>query len=616
MRASRPAIQQSSTYYRHLLVAITFGVLVGLAEGVPAQPPRPDSIALQVAEETATLHIVPKSIETTADKAVKVADALRHGDYKTASTMAQDIAKHSRLQAFGFAPFNRFIGALSGGDDPEYLVGLNQWVDREPRSALAYLLRSEYEYKAAWSARGEDFAQKVIPEHWKTYREEMVRADDDVKKAIKLDPNIPWAYYQWLHVAAGGGDTTYIDKVFRTGIARFPAYYSLYETQLTFLEPKWFGSNEAMYGFVTQFAGKAPPNSPLKLLYLQLSANLLNAAWVSCEELKHEALNECMERYMDQHVTSTLTDGVKQAFALDTHIDPIQFNSALWPILGSLESTRGESTAINSILTVAAEAMGSDNVLIHEAGHNNYVLDDITARIWAHLGNPANVDQKFREALDDVEQTTFASEEDKITARAMIFDHMEETARNQSQWARVIAYHDAANAVGGINHGGSPYYKCFAYFKLNRFQPAVDECTRLLDSHKDIWLARYYRARSYEGLRQYDAAIADFTPLAENWSNNYLRDGAAIELDHTLALKGDIQGSLAVLLKYPFMFDENLQPPEDLAIAYNNRCFGYMKTGQPEKALEDCTKSLHYGKLPDALQKQQQLLKLLGKSPT
>ena len=614
MRANRPAIQQSNIYHRHLLLAMTFSVLVGLADGVPAQPLRPDSIALQVAEETATLHVVPKSIETTADKALRVVNALRHGDYKTASTITQDIAKHSRLQAFGFAPFNRFIGALSDGDDPEYLVGLNQWVDHEPRSALAYLLRSEYEYKAAWSARGEDFAQKVIPEHWKTYREEMVRADDDVKQAIKLDPNIPWAYYQWLHVAAGGGDTAYIDKVFRTGIARFPAYYSLYDTELTFLEPKWFGSNEAMYGFVTQYAGKAPANSPLKLLYLQLSANLLNAAWVSCEELKHEALNECMERYMDQQVTSTLTDGVKQAFALDKHIDPIQFNSAIWPILASLESTRGESTAINSILTVAAETMGSDNVLIHDAGHNNYVLDDITARIWAHLDNPANVEQKYREALDDVERTTFPSEEDKITARAAIYDHMADTARSQSQWARVIAYHDAANAVGGINHGGSPYYKCFAYFKLNRFQPAVDECTRLLDAHKDIWLARYYRARSYEGLRQYDAAIADFTPLAENWSNNYLRDGAAIELDHTMALKGDIQGSLAVLLKYPFLFDENLQPPEDLAIAYNNRCFGYMKTGQPEKALEDCTKSLRYGKLPDALQKQQQLLKQLGKS--
>jgi tetratricopeptide (TPR) repeat protein len=613
---SRPAFQQSSTSHWQLVLAATFSALFGLAAGVSGQSPPPDSIALQVAEETATLHIVAKSIETTNDKALAVAQALRHGDYTTASTITQDIAKHSRLQAFGFAPFNRFIGALSDADDPDYLTGLNQWVDHEPRSALAHLLRSEYEYKAAWSARGEDFANKVVPEHWKTFREEMERALNDVKLAIKLDPNIPWAYYQWLHVAAGGGDAAYMDEVFRTGIGHFPTYYSLYETRLRFLQPKWFGSNEAMYDFVTQYAGKAPANSPLKLLYLQLSANLLNAAWVSCQELKHEALNECMGRYMGQAVTGTLTDGIHQAFTLYKHIDPIQFNSAIWPILGSLESTRGESTAINSILTVAAEAMGSDNVLIHDAGHNNYVLDDITARIWTHLDNPANVDQKFREALDDVERTTFPSEEDKITARATIFDHMANAARNQLQWVRVIAYHDAANAVGGINHGGTPFYKCFAYYKLNRFQPALDECTRLLDSHKDIWLARYYRARSYEGLKLYDAAIADFAPLAENWSDYYLRTGAALELDHVMALKGDFQGALAVLLKYPFLFDENLQPPEDLAIAYNNRCFGYMKTGQPEKALEDCTKSLRYGKLPDALQKQQQLLKQLGKSPT
>jgi hypothetical protein len=34
------------------------------------------------------------------------------------------------------------------------------------------------------------------------------------------------------------------------------------------------------------------------------------------------------------------------------------------------------------------------------------------------------------------------------------------------------------------------------------------------------------------------------------------------------------------------------------------------------QALEDCTKSLRYGKLTDALQKQQRLLKQLGKSTT
>ena len=54
--------------------------------------------------------------------------------------------------------------------------------------------------------------------------------------------------------------------------------------------------------------------------------------------------------------------------------------------------------------------------------------------------------------------------------------------------------------------------------------------------------------------------------------------------------------------------------PDDLAIAYNNRCFALMKTGELEKALQDCQTSLKYGKIPDALQKQQQLLKMLGKS--
>jgi hypothetical protein len=34
------------------------------------------------------------------------------------------------------------------------------------------------------------------------------------------------------------------------------------------------------------------------------------------------------------------------------------------------------------------------------------------------------------------------------------------------------------------------------------------------------------------------------------------------------------------------------------------------------KALEDCTTSLKYGRLPDALQKQQELVKMLKGSPT
>jgi Tetratricopeptide repeat len=87
-------------------------------------------------------------------------------------------------------------------------------------------------------------------------------------------------------------------------------------------------------------------------------------------------------------------------------------------------------------------------------------------------------------------------------------------------------------------------------------------------------------------------------------------------MEHINALLGKYAIELEIFQKYPFVFDASLQPPDDLAVAYNNRCFAYMKLGELHKALEDCTMSLKYGRLPDALQKQQQLQKLLSAQTT
>jgi tetratricopeptide (TPR) repeat protein len=124
------------------------------------------------------------------------------------------------------------------------------------------------------------------------------------------------------------------------------------------------------------------------------------------------------------------------------------------------------------------------------------------------------------------------------------------------------------------------------------------------------------RASAYEALKNYDAAIADFAAVAEGGLDNYSRDGAVIEMEHINALEGKYAVELQIFAKYPFVFDESLQAPQDLAIAYNNRCFAYMKLGQLNKALDDCTMSLRYGRLPDALQKEQELQKLLSEQTT
>jgi len=65
-----------------------------------------------------------------------------------------------------------------------------------------------------------------------------------------------------------------------------------------------------------------------------------------------------------------------------------------------------------------------------------------------------------------------------------------------------------------------------------------------------------------------------------------------------------------------YLFDESLQQLHDLAVAYNNRCFAYMKLGKLQEALSDCSRSLSYDRIPDAYQKQQELLKLLGSTAT
>lgn len=613
------AVATRGTYLSGLFLVSLLGTAGAAADSpaVDALQARNDaSLAAQVAQETAELGVKPHTAVLVTDKAMFAAEDFRRGDYQAASSIAREILAKSKLQAFTFSPFDRFVAHLSPGNDAQFLAGLNAWILHSPKSALAYLLRASYYQHTAWLVRGSEFDDAVPEEHGQAFREYLRRAGDDARQSIALDPDLPSSYVLLLQIAAGGESERETARAFNLGAARYPAYYELYRVRLRFLQPKWGGSVGAMYKFVADNVRQAPPSSPLKLLYLELSANLLNAAWVSCEPLQHERLTECMDLQMNHNVTGTLTNGVTEALNLYKHMDPVQFSNALWPILNDMLSTPGDSTVTSTMLQLAADAMGSDNQLIHESGHNNYVLDDITARIWSKMGNADNANQKFLEAIDDVKRMSFRDEEDKDVALAAIYDDMASIAVSTRQNVKAIAYHDAANAIAGIDHGGPQYDKCGAYFSLHHYQAAVEECTQLLNTHRGGVRARLYRAWAYEALKNYDAALADFGPIADDASDSEIRAGAVIDIEHIAALRGQYTNELAIFQKYPFVFDESVQTPANLAIVYNNRCFAYMKTGQLKKALDDCTTSLKYGRLPDALQKQQQLQKLLNAGAT
>jgi len=574
------------------------------------------SLAPLVAEEYSSLNIKPKTTELTTDKALRAADALRRGDYQAAESITDDILTRSKLEAFSFQPLDRFITHLSPGNEPNFLDGLNVWVKNRPQSALAHLIRAKYFYDTAWLIRGEDFSSAVPPEHKEQFDENLGRAEDDIRHSIELDSNIPWSYYLRLQIAEVRDAPNEIEQVFLAATSHYPEYYPLYRLRLYFLEPKWGGSAAAMHQFVAKYAGSVPPSSPRNLLYMQLAANLLNGAWIECRHLKHELLTACMDAYMNRQVGDTTADGVTKALALYKFMDRVQFSNALRPILGEMVNTQGDNQSISSLLQLAADAMGSNNELIQNEKHNNYVIDEVTARVWAKLDNSNNVEQKFREALGDVEHTPFASEDDKAVVLGDIYDSMAWVARGAGQYIKVIAYHDAANATGGLNRGGTQFNKCFAYYQLRHFQDAVDECTSVIDSHRSSLRAHVYRGWANEALKNYDAALAEYRDIADNGSENSLRANGVINLDHVYSLLGKADQELATFERYPFVFNAEIQSPEDLAIVYNNRCYVYMKLGQLQKALDDCNTSLRYGRLPDALHKQQELQKLLADNST
>jgi tetratricopeptide (TPR) repeat protein len=324
----------------------------------------------------------------------------------------------------------------------------------------------------------------------------------------------------------------------------------------------------------------------------------------------------CVKRGFEQISHPDLEPGMESALNLYKVSDPNQFSRAVWPLLASMSCDKciGLPSAGAGVLQMAASIMGSDNQIMDMPTHNSYMLDDITARIWAQSGNPANAEKKFLEALYDAEHTSFREPAQKAQIEADIFDHMAAIADDNSQFIDIIVYEDAANAVGGVNHGDTPYRKCYAYYRLKHFKEAVNECKALIEGDGNYLQTHYWLAKAYEGLGQWDASIAEFTPAAES-ADNWFRVGAALDISYDYGQKGDFAGQLAEMDRYTYLFDSRMQPAHDLAVAYNNRCYALMKLGRLQDALDDCSRSLGYDRIPDALHKQQELLKLLGKKP-
>lgn len=587
--------------------------LVPVVPPLPANLPAPNAaFANLIAQGVAELGVKPKTVVLPNEQALEEVADIKHADYAAASRLAEDVLSHSKLDGWQFAPFRLFMGSLTHGNDPVLLSRLSDWVRRQPQSAIAYLMRGQYYYKTGWNLRGTDVGSKIPPEIYAMFEENEALAAADLRKSIELNPHIPWSYSALLRAVSGHSSDSDVEDVFELGIKAYPQYYALYQERLYMLAPKWGGSLEDMYAFAAQYAGKAPDNSPLKFLYLDVYDSVLNAAWFDCNSLKGDALRRCVDDTLKgQGTPEEVNDGVIKALNLYKTSDPIRFSEAIWPVLSSIAASPGSTaTGFGEMVQAAASITGSDTGLNHAQGHNNYVLDDVTAQVWAQQSYLENADQKYRDALADIEKTTFHDEAERDRAVATVLTHLINLYWGQSQWVNTIIFYTAAESVGGVNFNDEPHQRCLAYYKLKRYSEAVTECTRVLQANNYYADPQFYLGRSYAGLEQGDAALAVLAPVA--LGADAYRHSAAIWMSVEYGKKNDFAGELKSLNEHEYLFDTRIGEPDDVAVAFNNRCHALMELGRLDEALADCNVSLKYGQIPEALHKQQELLRRLA----
>jgi len=120
----------------------------------------------------------------------------------------------------------------------------------------------------------------------------------------------------------------------------------------------------------------------------------------------------------------------------------------------------------------------------------------------------------------------------------------------------------------------------------------------------------------YQGGQRYSSAILQLAAQAMHSDTRLVADDTGhnnyvIDMSVVYGRTHDLHHMLSELRRYHYLYDAKHESDNNMAIAYNNRCYAEMHLGKLRAALKDCNASLRYGNLPDAYAKQQKLIRRL-----
>jgi hypothetical protein len=110
----------------------------------------------------------------------------------------------------------------------------------------------------AWDARGGGWASSVTDQGWELMRQRLLKAQNALEQAWQLDPTNYWAANEMIDVELGQGQgRDRMELWFNRAMDVYPDDYAACSAKLNYLEPKWFGSEQAMIDFGRQCLAQA-----------------------------------------------------------------------------------------------------------------------------------------------------------------------------------------------------------------------------------------------------------------------------------------------------------------------------------------------------------------------
>lgn len=564
--------------------------------------------AAKYSEEARVLAGDIPAYHSWQDDRDEILEAINNEQFDIAENHLQQVLARSQYRhRWHYFPIATVIENIGKRNSPTLLVHLNHWRQQKPNSAMAHLIRTNYmEAKAA--------PNPTSMAGFMALKEALA----DAEQADKLAPQNPLGLFYKMR-AMIDKRAPEVSSIFSRAIQRFPDYYPFYRDMQSATLSVEGGNLKDLYNFTYSYADNGDP--ALKMLYVKLYKELLFGAHYSChQDQRGVSFNTCMQQVMNELTQADLEPKLTAALNSFTADNRYFFSQEINYLLADMLSLHGAGMHAHMMMQLASDALGNNNELsAQDVTHNNYFMDRLTARIWRDRKHIANAETLYKRALQDIDDQRFPSTAAQALARAEIYTEIAKMYTNRQRYKDAIVYQKAAELLQHRQIPKDSYILCIEYWSLKQYRNAIKTGTDLLQQNLDttpLWAIQSihdWRGHAYDALNQVDAAISDYRQTATLLHNN-MAANAVIDWDVLLSKHGRHQEALDLLNSYPFLFDEQQRSANTLAVVYNNRCYSKMQLKMYREALDDCQKSLTFDQIPDALNKQQQLIKILSKS--